>query len=423
MIKKNHKFNKNTKFGREPVLDKDMIRMISQKKKRLKSSGKKWNSTENLNCKSSEFNDINGIDFFYRVFHHDIKNKDKLKDIINDINNDIDDDDEKMITGYYLVKFTPILYSLTQRMIKENKKEYRKFQNEKNKLNKKKFKNWWSAAHQSTFSNTGIGKIILDIRKFWAVFFSSFKNIKNFENFEKRILTGNDKLSKDYSSYVRTLSNYGVPKFIDPQSITSTHHDNNIRVFTNFSVFSELWRLNKPIFCSYRTLFIECSSGIKEMDSCPFNNWDNFNFHKLEDPKLEDITEIVGDLVMQNAQDSIVGHINIGEDWAQDEMNRMFERDNPTDRARLLENATTAAQNSRHSHGADGPIPHTHSNDPTYTNSEDYIRQQARAQTTEIKNWSRLYGIEGLDPNNPSLPTVLRGNREKIEEVNATRRR
>ena len=49
MIKKNHKFNKNTKFGREPVLDKDMIRMISQKKKRLKSSGKKWNSTESTN--------------------------------------------------------------------------------------------------------------------------------------------------------------------------------------------------------------------------------------------------------------------------------------------------------------------------------------------------------------------------------------
>lgn len=413
MIKKNYKFNKKTKFGRDEVVNRDIIRMISKKKKRLKSSGKDWDSTVNLNCRSAEFNDIHGIDFFYRVFHHDMMNKDKLKDIINDINNDINDNDEKIITGDYLVKFTPILYALTQRMIKENKKEYRKFQNENSKLNKKNFKNWWSAAHHSTFSNIGIGKIILDIRKFWAVFFSSFKNVRNFQNFEKRILTGNDKLSKDYTRYVRTLSNYGVPKFIDPQSITSTHHDNNIRVFTNFSVFSELWRLNKPIFCSYRTLFIECSSGIKEMDNCPFNNWENFNFHKLKDPKLEDISEYVGELVIQNAKNSIIGHLDIGEDWKQDEISRMFERDNPTSRARLLENAESAAQQSKHSHGVDSKIAHTHSNNPANNSSEDYIRQQARAETKLIQNWTRQYGLEGLTSNDPSLPSILNGNVER----------
>ena len=417
MIKKNHNFNKNTKFGRLPVVDKKKIIMMSPKKKRLISqTEKRWKSIVNLNCKSAEFNDINGIDFFYRVFHHDPNNKDKLKDIINDINNDNNDNNEKMITGKHLLGFTPILYKLTKQMIKENTKQYRKFQLENNSLNKKNFKNWWSSAHLSTFSNTGIGKILLNLRKFWAVFFSSFKNIKNFEKFEKRILAGNDKLSKDYTSYVKTLSDYGVPKFIDYQSISSTHYDNNIKVFTDFSVFSELWRLNKPIFCSYRTLFIECSSGIKEMDKCPFNNWDKFNFDKLSEQDLEEITKYVGDLVTQNSENSIVGHINTGADWKQDEMNRMFERDNPTDRARLLETAKSVAAKTKHSHGIDGSKDHTHSINPIYNNSERFLEDKIRSDSQMINAHSRVYGRNGVNIEDADLPSVLGGNTERFRK-------
>ena len=415
MIKKNHRFNKKTKFGKLPVFNnnKKLIKIPELNTRNVSQTEKRWKSIVNLNCKSSEFNNINGIDFFYSVFHHDLKNKDKLKEIINDINNEIDDDREKIITGNYVVKFTRILYGLTKKMIKENTKQYRKFQNEKNTLDKKEFKNWWSTAQQSTFSNTGIGKIILDIRKFWAVFFSGFKNIKNFEKFEQRILAGNDKLSVSYSQYVNRLSKYGVPKFIDPQAISPTHHDNNIKIFTDFSVFSELWRLNKPIFCSYRTLFIECSSGIKEMNNCPFNNWENYNFAKLNIKNTGDLIDGMGDIVMQNSETSIIGHINTGYDWSQEELNRMFERDNPTDRSRLLLNAKRVAEESKHSHGVTGSSAHTHPNNPVYNNSERFLEDMNRANSSVEVAHKRIYANNNINSSDADVMGVLQGKRNK----------
>ena len=181
MIKKNSRIRGKVKFGKKELYNNQLMGPIIPKYKR---NSKKWKSIEKLSCKSSEFTDIDGIDLFYRLFHHDLRNKDKLKEIINDINNENEDSDEKIITGKYLLKFTPIIYSLTKNMINENTKEYRKFQKSSHSLNKKGFKNWWSVAHGSPHSNQGIGKVILDLRKFWAVFFFIFSNFKNFQEFE-----------------------------------------------------------------------------------------------------------------------------------------------------------------------------------------------------------------------------------------------
>tara|TARA_B100001094_G_scaffold1312_1_gene1160 strand:+ start:321 stop:1589 length:1269 start_codon:yes stop_codon:yes gene_type:complete len=391
---------------------------------RLTMKERDWNSRLRLNCKSAEFTDIDGIDFFYAVFHHDLKNKDKLKDIITVINRDISNDDEKMITGDYLLKFTPILYSITKKMIQENSKEYRKFQRINSYLNRKDFKNWWTEAHQSPNENYGIGKVILDLRKFWAVFFSSFGTFKNFQEFERRIL-GRDKLSIHYSNYIKRLSDYGVPKHIDPHAISSTHHDNNLKTFTDFSVFSEIWRLNKPIFCTYRTLFIECTSGIKESDLCPFNNWKDFNFKKLSEKQLEDISEYIGDLVIGNNQKSIIGHINTGFDWADNEIERMFEEKNPTDRARLLRTAEKAGQSSYHAHGTEGSSDHTHAINPAHTSSRYDMAERIRAASSINTAHRRLYATEGVSHDDPDALMVdnrlqiLGGKRHQKEERDA----
>ena len=408
MIKKKHKFNKKTMFGRERIDTKLDIPMISHGEKR-------WKSIVNLNCKSGEFNDINGIDFFYRVFHHSRKNKNKLKAIIENINNN--NNGEKMMTGNHLVKFTPVIYKLTKKMIKGNTKEYRKFQKENNGFNKKDFRNWWSVAHNSDNSHKGIGKIILDLRKFWAVFFSSFKNFKNFENFEKRILAGNDKLSTKYTKYVKKLTIYGVPKFIDPQLITNSDN-NNVKVFTDFSVFSELWRLSKPIFCTYRTLFIKCNSGIEETNNCPFNSWGDFDFDKLAEEDFGPVIEHIGDLTLQNKQNSIVGYINTGYDWSQDEMNRMFERDNPTNRARLLETAKSVAQQSKHSHGINGSYDHTHPNNPVYNNSERFLKDKIRSDSQMLNANRRIYAKNGVNIDDHDLENVLASNSKQIRNLN-----
>jgi|TARA_B110001452_G_scaffold178672_2_gene149905 hypothetical protein len=410
MIKKKDRFNKKTKFGRDPVVPKTNI---LETLNTFKPKKKKWKSIINLSCKSAEFNDINGIDFFYRVFHHDRKNKEKLKEIINDINRENDDDDEKIITGQTLLKFTPIIYRLTKDMIKENTKEYRKFQKSNYNIDKLGFKNWWSEAHNNSESNRGITKVLLSLRKFWAVFFSSFRNFKNFQEFERTVLGGHDKLSTDYSKYVIRLTKYGVPKFIDTNSITSTHHDNHIKVFTDWSVFSEIWRLNKPIFCTYRTLFIQCTSGIYNSDKCPFNNWDTFNFKTLNEEELDDITEYVGDLVMQNDKFSIVGNIETVDDWTYEETNRMFERDNPFDRARLLDTAKSIANKSKHSHGVDGSKGHTHTTNPIYSNSERFLEDKIRSDSQMINANLRMYGENGVNVGDPDLTGILAGRTEK----------
>ena len=416
MIKIKPKVDNKVKFGRIKTLN---SRHKLKHKPKLTLKARRWKSIEKLNCKSAEYTNIDGIDFFYRVFHHDLKNKNKLKDIINDINNENDDDEEKMITGQYLLKFTPILYRLTKKMIRENTKEYRKFQKETSNFDKKNFKNWWTVAHSSPFTNQGISKVLMDLRKFWAVFFSSFKNFKNFQQFERYVLGGNDKLSKDYTNYVKTLTKRGVPKFIDPQSFTSTHHDNNLKVFTDWSVFSELWRLSKPIFCSYRTLFIECSSGIKESEQCPFNNWENFNFKRLSEKHIDDINNYVGDLVMQNDEDSIVGFINTGLDWADNEMNTMFEEHNPTNRARLLGMAKDTAEKANHIHGVGGSTRHTHYTNPAHTSSREYLAEQKRADSSILTAHERLYGIEGIHSSDASTPGILKGRSYKQKEAQA----
>jgi len=413
MIKKKSRFRGKVKFGREEYNNKLSALMIPKYRRKAND----WKSIEKLNCKSAEFTDIDGIDFFYRLFHHDRRNKDKLEDIINYINTENEDNDEKIITGKNLLKFTPILYGLTKKMIKENTKEYRKFQKSSYSLDKKGFKNWWSVAHSSPHSNQGIGKIILDLRKFWAVFFSSFRNLNNFQEFERIVVGGNDKLSRHYSDYVKRLTNRGVPKFIDPSIVTFTHHDNNLKTFTDWSVFSEIWRLNKPIFCTYRTLFLECTSGIKESDNCPFNNWKSFNFKKLKEKDLEDISAHLGDLVMQNNEKSIVGYINTGEDWKQDEINRMFERDNPTNRAQLLDTAKSAAQKSKHSHGVDGSKGHTHSINPIYSNSERFLEDKIRSDSQMINANLRMYGENGINVGDADLTGILAGRTEKKREM------
>jgi len=400
-------------FGRDKRKTRPSPHLIKPK---LTRKERDWDPRIRLNCKSAEFTDIDGIDFFYAVFHHDIKNKDKLKDIIDVINRHNDDDSEKMITGEIILRFTPILYKLTQQMIQENTKEYRKFQRNTNYLNRKDFKKWWIEAHQSRESY-GIGKVIINLRKFWAVFFSSFGTFKNFQEFERRIL-GRDKLSIHYTDYVKRLSDYGVPKLIDPYAITSTHHDNNLRTFTDFSVFSELWRLNKAIFCTYRTLFIECTSGIKESDQCPFNNWKDFNFQKISERQLEDISEYIGDLVIGNDRKSIIGYINTGYDWADDEIERLNEETYPTDRARLLRRSIKAAEDSYHSHSNDGSSRHTHSTNPAHTSSRDAIAQKLRTDAAVFKAHNRLYGINaGVVPSDHDLPYVLSGSAEKTKEL------
>ena len=392
-------------------------------KTKLTRKERDWNSRLKLNCKSAEFTDIDGIDFFYGTFHHDILNKDKVNDIVNIINKDNDDNDEKMVTGSIINKFTPILYSLTKQMITANKNEYRKFQIHDKYLNKSNYKNWWTEAHQSR-ENYGIGKIIINLRKFWAVFFSSFGTFKNFQEFERRIL-GRDKLSIHYSNYIKRLSDYGVPKHIDPHAISSTHHDNNLKTFTDFSVFSEIWRLNKPIFCTYRTLFIECTSGIKESDLCPFNNWKDFNFKKLSEKQLEDISEYIGDLVIGNNQKSIIGHINTGFDWADNEIERMFEEKNPTDRARLLRTAEKAGQSSYHAHGTEGSSDHTHAINPAHTSSRYDMAERIRAASSINTAHRRLYATEGVSHDDPDALMVdnrlqiLGGKRHQKEERDA----
>ena len=102
------------RFGREKRKTRPSPHVIKPK---LTQKERNWNSRIKLNCKSAEFTDIDGIDFFYGAFHHDIKNKDKLKDIIDVINKNNDDNDEKMLTGDHFVKFTRILYSLTKKII------------------------------------------------------------------------------------------------------------------------------------------------------------------------------------------------------------------------------------------------------------------------------------------------------------------
>ena len=388
-------------------------------KTKLTRKERDWNSRLKLNCKSAEFTDIDGIDFFYGTFHHDILNKDKVNDIVNIINKDNDDNDEKMVTGSIINKFTPILYSLTKQMITANKNEYRKFQIHDKYLNKSNYKNWWTEAHQSR-ENYGIGKIIINLRKFWAVFFSSFGTFKNFQEFERRIL-GRNKLSIQYTDYIKRLTDYGLPKSTYSNPITPTHHDNNLKTFTDFSVFSELWRLNKPIYCTYRTLFIECTSGIKESELCPFNNWQNFNFKKLSEKQLEDISKYVGDLVIDNDQKSIVGYINTGQDWADNEIERMFEEQNPTDRARLLRTSKKIAEDSFHSHTNDRSSLHTHSPNPAHTNSRNNISEKLRGDTAISRAHHKLFATEGVDYRDPATPLILDGRRRKNNELNDVR--
>ena len=325
-----------------------------------------------------------------------------------------------MLTGNDFVKFTRVLYGLTKQVIKNNEIQYRKFQRETNYLDRKNFKNWWTEAHQSPHETQGIGKVILKLRKFWAVFFSSFVTFKNFQEFERRIL-GRDKLSIHYTDYIKRLTDYGVPKYIDPDAISSTHHDNNLKTFTDFSIFSEIWRLNKPIFCTYRTLFIECTSGIKETDLCPFNNWQDFNFKKLSERQLEDISKYIGDLVIGNDQKSIVGYINTGYDWADDEIERMFEENNPTDRARLHRTSINAAHSSEHQHGVKGTSRHTHSNNPAHTSSRHHMAEDIKARSSIKTAHHRLYGTGGIYHDDPDVPHILRGRGENLNELNELR--
>jgi len=382
-------------------------------KKKRKRKKPKWNSIEKLNCKSAEFNDINGIDFFYAVFHHERKNKVKLKEIINNINVDNKDNSEKMMTGKYMVRFTPILYSFTKKMINENRKEYRKFQTSDNYLNKRNFKSWLDSAHNATNDIVGVGQVILNIRKFWAVFFASFKTFKNFETFENEILGRSDKLSSDYTKYVKRLSDYGVPKYIDTVAITNTHHDNNLKLFTDFSIFSELWRLNKPIYCTYRSLFIECTKGIKQSDQCPFNNWNNFNFKKLKENDIEDISKyIIGDLDTLNDKQSIIGYINTGQDWVQDEMNRLVEQNNTTSRINLLENAESYAKKSIHQHGPNAPVAHTHTDNPLLNHNESTRQEILQAKGTFVKGYEGIFNTEGFYSNDPTVPSRLQDTGE-----------
>lgn len=400
--------------------------MIKSNKNKVKFGEKRrkkprWDSIEKFNCDSSEFNDIDGVDFFYAVFHHDRKNKNKIKEIINDINKDNKSKDEKMMTGKHMVRFTPILYSFTKRMIIENRKEYRKFQKSHNYLNKKKFKNWLDSAHNNVNDVYGIGLVLLNLRRFWAVFFSSFKNFKNFETFEKKILGSSDRISIDYTEYVKTLSDYGVPKYIDTDAITSTHHDNNIKTFTDFSIFSELWRLNKPIYCTYRTLFIECTKGLQESDKCPFNNWKDFNFKKIKTKR--NVMEYVGNIVSQNDGQSIVGYINTGQDWIDEEIETMFEEDNPTDRARLLRKSKIIAESTDHKHGTDGPSRHTHSTNPAYTSSKYSLDDKLRAASNINTHYDRMYGIAaGVTAQSTDLKDVnkslLDSRKHKMQERN-----
>ena len=64
MIKKNHRFNKKTKFGKLPVFNnnkKKLIKIPELNTRNISQTEKRWKSIVNLNCKSSEFNNINGI--------------------------------------------------------------------------------------------------------------------------------------------------------------------------------------------------------------------------------------------------------------------------------------------------------------------------------------------------------------------------
>lgn len=397
--------------------------MIKSNKNKVKFGEKRrkkprWDSIEKFNCDSAEFTDIDGVDFFYAVFHHDRKHKNKIKETINNINRDNKSKDEKMMTGKHMVRFTPILYSFTKRMIYENTKEYRKFQKSHNYLNKQKFKGWLDSAHDNVNDVYGIGLVLLNLRRFWAVFFSSFRTFKNLESFEKKILGVSDRISVDYTKYVKLLSSHGVPKHIDTDAITSTHHDNNIKTFTDFSIFSELWRLNKPIYCTYRTLFIECTKGLQESDKCPFNNWKDFNFKTIKTKR--NVMEYVGNIVSQNDGQSIVGYINTGQDWIDEEIETMFEQDNPTDRARLLRKSKIIAQSTDHKHSTDGPSRHTHSTNPAHTSSKHSLAEKIRAASAVNTHHDRLYGNEGVSVNNPDLKNtnerILKSKKHQMQE-------
>ena len=57
--------------------------MIKSNKNKVKFGEKRrkkprWDSIEKFNCDSAEFTDIDGVDFFYAVFHHDRKHKNKI---------------------------------------------------------------------------------------------------------------------------------------------------------------------------------------------------------------------------------------------------------------------------------------------------------------------------------------------------------
>ncbi len=397
-------------------LNENKVRFGDKERKPKKS---RWKSIEKLNCDSSEFNDIDGVDFFYSVFHHDRKHKNKIKEIINNINSDNKNKDEKMMTGKHMVRFTPILYSFTKKMVYENTKEYRKFQKSHNYLNKKKFKNWLDSAHNNVNDVYGIGLVLLNLRRFWAVFFSSFRTFKNFESFEKEILGGTDKISYSYTKYVKVLTEHGVAKHTDTEAVTSTHHYNNIKTFTDYSIFSELWRLNKPIYCTYRTLFIECTKGLQESDKCPFNNWKDFNFKRIKtDSKV--MNDYVGNLISQNDGQSIVGYINTGQDMLYKEIATMFEQNNPTDRARLLKTSKLNAESAYHIHGADGPSRHTHSTNPADTSSKQNLAERVRAATAINTHQNILYGKEGTDVSDPALKRyndgVLGSTRHQMQE-------
>ena len=113
---------------------------------------------------------------------------------------------------------------------------------------------------------------------------------------------------------------------------------------------------------------------------------------------------------MQNKESSIVGYINTGYNWSQDEMNRMFERDNPTDRARLLETAKSVAQQSKHSHGLDGSDGHTHPNNPVYNNSERFLKDKIVSDSQMLEANKRIYARHGVNVNDPDVKNVLSGN-------------
>ena len=224
-----------------------------------------------FNCGDSGFTDNNGIDILYAAFNHQPEERIRTDKIIKDINENKKNNRNPLLIEYRsdgwwgkwsLLKqrseqtgadiYWRTLFEKTLNVIQSNNKTYIN-----DKLAQRNKSNWWNQRKKGGVPHTHHVKL----RIFWVRWFSLFKRWNNYKKFEEKVLN-QETISSKYEKALLNIQNNGVSNNINPELQ---------EIIVKYNVYYELWRLNKPIFCTYRTLLAECHTGIKESFNCVFD--------------------------------------------------------------------------------------------------------------------------------------------------------